>query len=153
MADHKTEYASFLAPRQQRMPCFAAKCLKIRDRRTVGCQHAQALPRRHAPQCAVRLQHGQRAVHAFDVKQGFTHAGKMRMTGPLGKRAEHAPASRARGNQMNIRFRKAEYMGRLYILSRFRHGPHLAQVAMTGQKIATSACLSVETSKFGKRYE
>jgi hypothetical protein len=38
-ADHKAEYASFLAPRQQRMTSFATECLKIAYRGSIGCQH------------------------------------------------------------------------------------------------------------------
>ena len=84
-ADDETEQAGFLAPGQQRMTGFLAEGLEIADRSAISGQDTQAFTRLHAPQRAVRAQHRQRTVHAFDVQHGLAHSCKMRITRRQGK--------------------------------------------------------------------
>jgi hypothetical protein len=84
-ADHKAEYASFLTPRQQCVTGFTTECLEIAYGGSIGRQHTQTFPWRHAAQRPVSPEHGKRAVHAFDVQQGLAHTVSMLMTGSLGK--------------------------------------------------------------------
>jgi hypothetical protein len=84
-ADHKAEYASFFAPRQQGVTGFTTECLKIAYGGTIGCQHTQTFPRCHASQRPVSPENRQRAIHAFDIQQCLTHAASMLVTATFGK--------------------------------------------------------------------